>query len=366
MKKITVIHFVHTLYGGVANVVANLIAHQKKKGWKIVIAYVVYDKSFQKLVGEDVEYIKVEIRNYPGYFMCFGMKVKEIYDFYIKNHIGEKVICHIHNIQALGAFGNWTKIPLICTLHSLNGIDKSFRKRVSNKLYIIALKRLLKYDKQVTSVSKAIVKEYAKISNSQKIEIIYNGTKINPFLRKKQDKFTIGHVGNLSYAKGFDNVLYGFCNLPKEIRDNMQLFIAGNEDDFSLESIKTIAKKYGIINQIHYFGYVINAKKDFISMLDILILASRNEGLGLVQAEAMGYGIPVLGRDTGGICEILKDNYNGFVITSADDITERIQKLYEEKKLYLTFSKNALETYKEKFTQEIMCKLYDKKYQEIK
>lgn len=366
MESKIVIHFVHTLYGGVANVASNLIIHQKKMGWKIIVVYVIYDESFQKLVGNDVEYVRIKVKKYPGYFMCFGMKVKTIYDLYTKKYPNKKVICHVHNIQALGTFGNWKKIPLICTLHSLNGNEKSLRKRISNKLYVMALKKLLKYNKKITSVSKAIIKEYAKISNSESISVIYNGTEIDSTLRKKQNKFTIGHVGNLSYAKGFDIVLYGFCNIPKEIRNNMQLFVAGKEDDFTFETVKRIAEEYGVVDQVYCFGYVTNAKKDFISSLDVLILASRNEGLGLVQAEAMGYGIPVLGSDSGGICEILKDKYNGFVVSSSEDVARKIERLYKDKKLYMKFSKNALETYNSKFTQEIMCKLYDEKYLEIK
>ena len=53
--------------------------------------------------------------------------------------------------------------------------------------------------------------------------------------------------------------------------------------------------------------------------------ASRNEGLGLVQVEAMGYGIPVLGRDVGGITEILENGYNGFVIEDEYDLATKNQ-----------------------------------------
>ncbi len=366
MGNITVIHFIHTLFGGVANVAANLIIHQKKTGRKTIVAYVNYDESFPKLVGENTEYIKVELKNIPGYSMCFGMSIKGTYDSYIKKHVGEKVICHVHNIQALGAFGRWINIPIICTLHSLNGKEKSLRKEISNKLYLIALKRLLKNDKIVTSVSKAIIEEYAKIPEAEKISVIYNGTDIDVSDRNKQEKFTVGHVGNLSYAKGFDTVLYGFVQIPEEIRKNMKLLIAGKEGDFTFETVDKYAKEKGIEEQVQCYGYVANAKKDFISKLDLLILASRNEGLGLVQAEAMGYGIPVLGRNTGGICEILKDGYNGFVISSPGDVAKRIQLLYEKHELYDTFSENAKATYNSKFTQQVMCEAYDSKYLEIK
>ena len=365
MKKVTVIHFVHTLFGGVANVASNLILHQKEMGWKTVVVYVNYDPSFPVITGEDTVLLQTEMKNIPGLSMSFGMNVKEIYDSYTSEHPDENVVCHVHNIQALGAFGNWGRVPLICTLHSLNGKDGGIRKKISNYLYVIALKRLLKNKKPVTSVSQAIIDEYAKIPRAGDITVIHNGTIIDKEKRSKQEKFTIGHVGNLSYAKGWDTIFDGFCLIPEDIRKNMLLKAAGNEEDFTFQGIMEKAEENGVENQVECLGYVANAKEDFISTLDLLILASRNEGLGLVQAEAMGYGTPVLGRDTGGICEILKDRYNGFVIETPEDVAEKIQLLYKDKELYHTLSENALTTYSQGFTSEVMCSKYDEKYMKI-
>lgn len=365
MENITVIHFVHTLFGGVANVAANLIRYQKTLGWKTVVVYVNYDENYPLLVGKDTELVKFAEKDFPGFFMCFGMDVNKFYTRYKKGHPSENVVCHIHNIQALGAFGNWSKIPLICTLHSLNGRDKSIRKLISNKLYRTALMRLLKNKKKITSVSNAIVKEYAKIPNADSISVIYNGTEIDASKRNKQEKFVIGYVGNLSYAKGWDTVFEAFCKIPKEIRKNMILKAAGNEAEFTFDMIRKMAEDNGIEQQIECLGYVGNAKDEFISKLDVLVLASRNEGLGLVQIEAMGYGIPVLGRDVGGICEILKDDYNGFIILTSDGLAEKIQILYKDRMVYTKLSNNALATYNSKFTQKIMCEQYKKMYLEV-
>ena len=365
MKNITIIHFVHTLFGGVASVAANLIRYQKNLGWKTIVVYANYDDNFPLLVGKDTELIKYEPKNIPGFYMCFGMDVNKIYIEYKKAHPSEKIVCHIHNIQALGAFGNWAKIPIICTLHSLGGKEKSLRRKISNELYRIALIRLLKNKKEVTSVSKAIVKEYAKVPNADCISIIYNGTQVDVSKRNKQESFVIGHVGNLSTAKGWDTVLEAFCLIPDNIRKNIVLMAAGNEGDFTFDYIQKIAEEHGIKDQVHCLGYVGNAKDIFIPKLDILVLASRNEGFGLVQAEAMGYGIPVLGRDVGGICEILKDGYNGFVISTSKDLAKKIQLLYENDNKYFELSRNAIATYKTEFTQDIMCKRYTEKYNDL-
>lgn len=365
MSKITVIHFVHTLFGGVANVAANIINYEKSIGWKAVVVYANYDKSFVKLVGEDVELIKFQEKRIPGIYMCLGMDVGGIYFKYKKNHPQEKVICHVHNIQGLGALGNWRKVPLVCTLHSLNGGERDIRTRISEELYRIALIRLIRNNKPITSVSKAIVNKYARINNSAEIQIIYNGTYVDSSKRNKQNKFVIGHVGNLSYAKGWDTLFDAFCKIPPEIRKNMLLKAAGKEATFTFEQIKQLSKENGVSDQVSCLGYIGNAKEEFIPKIDVLVLASRNEGFGLVQVEAMGYGIPVLGRDTGGICEVLKDGYNGYVIESSNELAEKIQFLYENQNVYSELSQNARLTYLKTFTQKQMCESYISIYKRL-
>lgn len=159
--KITVIHFVHTLYGGVASVAANIINDMQKNGNKCVIAYSVYDPAIENMIDTPCEMIKVDAMNFPGSYMIFGMEIRKTYRYYCQKHKDEKVICHVHNIQALGSCGNWSDIPLICTLHSLCGDEQNVRLKISNMLYTFALKRLIRYNKKITSVSKAIVDYYA-------------------------------------------------------------------------------------------------------------------------------------------------------------------------------------------------------------
>ncbi|MFR5747963.1 MAG: glycosyltransferase, partial [Thomasclavelia spiroformis] len=73
----------------------------------------------------------------------------------------------------------------------------------------------------------------------------------------------------------------------------------------------------------------------------------------------------VLGRNTGGICEVLNDGYNGFVINDEKDLCDKIIMLYENKKVYSYLSKNALITYQEKFTSKIIMEKYSQIYSEM-
>lgn len=232
-------------------------------------------------------------------------------------------------------------------------------------LYTFALKRLIRYNKKITSVSRAIVDYYANSIDKRKIEVIYNGCFIDINKRSKQQKFIIGHVGNLSMAKGWDTLFNAFVLLPDDQKKEMRLMAAGKETEmFSYEKMNQLISKNNLCGLVECLGYISCAKDTFIPQLDILVLASRNEGLGLVQVEAMGYGIPVLGRDVGGITEILEDGYNGFVIKDEYDLAQKISLLATDKELYKRLSVNARATYESKFTLEKMCDEYKNLYYE--
>lgn len=366
-KKITIIHFVYTLYGGVANVAAGLINYQNSIGIKTILAYCNYDSAIESQLEYNCEKIKVEIPNFPGSSMIFGMKVLKTYEKYKKCHPDEFIIVHVHNIQTLGFFSNWKRIPIICTLHGFNCPQKSIRKYFSDYLYRSTISKLLKYRKQITAVSRAIVEseECKKIKGRENIKIIHNFSQVDLKDKIKHKTFNIGHVGDLSYEKGWDTLWSAYKLFSKEDMKSIVLYAAGKEAEYTALSLSEEVKKLGIQNSVYYEGYVANAKKDFISKLDILVLASRNEGLGLVQIEAMGYGIPVLGRNTGGICEVLKDGYNGFVINDEVDLYNRIKELYNDKELYDRLSSNALSTYTQNFTFDIVMKKYESVYNSL-
>lgn len=89
---------------------------------------------------------------------------------------------------------------------------------------------------------------------------------------------------------------------------------------------------------------------------DILLNTSDYEGLPVSMMEAMSAGIPCIGRDVGGVSEIIQDGYNGFLClnsATAENISELILKYHHlprEYKQYL--HQNAFSTWEEKFNSK--------------
>jgi len=55
-----------------------------------------------------------------------------------------------------------------------------------------------------------------------------------------------------------------------------------------------------------------------LSVMDLFVLSSIHEGLGLAILEALSCGLPVVASDTGGIYSIIKDNVTGLLVPPRD------------------------------------------------
>lgn len=82
---------------------------------------------------------------------------------------------------------------------------------------------------------------------------------------------------------------------------------------------------------------------------DIVIQKSTREGFGIVVTEAMWKNKPVIGGKGTGIGLQIKNNKNGFLVSSAEEISDLIIKLMKDKNLRGKIGTQAHKTVKEKF-----------------
>ena len=74
----------------------------------------------------------------------------------------------------------------------------------------------------------------------------------------------------------------------------------------------------------------------------------------------MSCGIPSVVTNVGGLPEVTKDNYNGFVIKNYDykDFAKKILILINDKSIYTKFSTNSFNRFKSNFSVNKMINSY--------
>jgi Glycosyltransferase len=114
-----------------------------------------------------------------------------------------------------------------------------------------------------------------------------------------------GYMGRLEAAKGIAPLLEAFtaAALPQA-----ELWVAGNGKP---EVVEPLRQRYAQA-PVRFLGRM--APRDFYPHIDVMVVPSVwNEPLGMVVAEALAFGKPVIGSRRGGIPEMIRDGENGLL-----------------------------------------------------
>jgi len=128
------------------------------------------------------------------------------------------------------------------------------------------------------------------------------------------------------------------------LMSKIDFYLAGGGD--LLEKIKNQAP-----NNLKVLGW--QDAKSILSIADILLSTSENEGMPIALIEAQLAGIPVVATNVGSVSEVVINNKTGFVCSKSNaELIKAISTLAESKSLRIKFGKygkaNALKIFSEK------------------
>ncbi len=135
----------------------------------------------------------------------------------------------------------------------------------------------------------------------------------------------IGQVGAFVKLKRHDVLLAAFEVACQQL-DNLRLILVGEGPE--RKRIEEMSRNRGLEGRVVFTGYVERAIDYFQQVIDINVLASVEEGLGLVLLQGSACGLPNIGADCTGIREAIRDNETGFLFRE-DDVNELAARIVE-------------------------------------
>jgi glycosyltransferase involved in cell wall biosynthesis len=133
--------------------------------------------------------------------------------------------------------------------------------------------------------------------------------------------FRILFVGRLVERKGVTHLIEAVRCLPADLRARLTVIGDGPERAALSEQVRGS----GLDGRVDFRGRVPeSALREAYAASDVLVLPSivdargDTEGLGVVLLEAMSYGVPVVGSDSGGITDIIENGESGLLVPPAD------------------------------------------------
>ena len=181
----------------------------------------------------------------------------------------------------------------------------------------------------------------------------YNCLKGNP---------TLGIIARLSEEKGHLVLFFSFRQLIKEYAQARLLVVGSGRKETEL---KDWVKAAGLTAQIIFLGNI-GELKSLFKILDVSVLPSTIEGLGISILEAQANGVPVVASSIGGITEIIKDRETGILVKPADpdELYRAIRLVLEDTLLRAKIVNNAKQQIKERFNLEKMIEQVESVYSE--
>ncbi|MHC1749549.1 MAG: glycosyltransferase family 4 protein [Cellulosilyticaceae bacterium] len=337
-----------------------------------------YKKKSQGLLGYISGYLR---KNYYNHFY------KEIYN-YIKqdilknNYKDNEVLIHQHDFISGYKLSKTLskKYKQVFTNHT--GEFLFLKKLPFNKEFIRLLTKHFDY---VISPSEEL-NQFEGIRDKNTFSYIPNGVDIAQFapvnkeeidnLRKAYgiplEKVVILCPRRWAPTKGIIYLVEAIEILVNQYGENnfVVAFVGNDYEDYPeyRNTIRDFIKQNKLENYILLMGNLPYEKMSEITKAcDIVVIPSLMEAVSLSMLESMACGKIVIGSNTGGIPQVIKDGQNGILCEKANskDLAKKLKENIININTLENIKEQAIETVKLKYTWEVIAKRVDTIYKQV-
>lgn len=350
--------------GGIGVYVTSLARGLKKKGHKVIVASSGGELE-HLLKSYAIEHIHLPIdtsSEIGPHVMIAAMKLlkvarkENIQIIHAQTRVSQVISHYVEK---------FSKAIFVTTCHGF------FKRRL--------IRRLLPcWGHRVIAISDAVREHLVntmKISKN-KIELIYNG--IDTFSLKRDyskeelsqirkefnltGNLIIGITARISTVKGHTYLLRAMPKIIESIA-SAQLLIVGSGNSRYEKELHHMCKKLNIEQSVVFHPGVRNVYKA-LSVMDVFVLPSIQEGLGLSLLEALAMGLPVIASDVGGIHSVIKHQENGILLAPKDHnaLANAVIRLLKDRDYAKALGQRGIQTVNEKFTLDKMVEKTEQFY----
>ena len=287
--------------GGVESVVMNYyrnIDHEK-----IQYDFIVDDDSTNTDMQNEIENLGGRVITVPAYQKQFAYQ-KALYELFRKNNY-PIVYSHLNTLSVFPLFAAWRAGIKIRVAHNHSTAGKGEFKRNIMKYSLRPFAKL--FPTHLCACSR-FAGEWLfgkSAMNSGRVKVWQNAIDISRFTYnesirndirrelKLENKFVVGHAGRFMKQKNHSFLIDIFNEIHKRRSDSV-LLLAGNGP--LMDSIKDKVFRLGLKDSVIFMGDV-HGMGRYYQAMDIFILPSLYEGLGMVAVEAQVSCLPVICSD---------------------------------------------------------------------
>ena len=186
-------------------------------------------------------------------------------------------------------------------------------------------------------------------------------------LKWNNGEFLVGVVGEITKRKGQEFLVKAIPSLIKAI-PHLRVVMVGrfSEQDPYVKQIRQYLSENGLEYTTQVIGIRDNVE-DFLTAMNVSIVPSLEEPLGLAAIESQSVGTPVIVSETGGLTEVVNDEMSGLIVPmgNSDAISQAIIRLSQDVKLQRRLSFHGQEKVAGTFSPEILVPQVESIYENL-
>lgn len=360
----------HLNVGGITSYVLTLAKGLKQKGHNIYLASS-GGELLLKFMEAGIIYIPIPIKTKSEVSLKILASMFKLSKAIKQNHI-DIMHSHSHTTQVLGCLlKRNTGVAHISTCHGF------FKPRLFRKMFPC-------WRDKVIAISEAVsdhLREDFGVSE-ENIRVIHNGIDVdrfkNPCLSGRQENLDIkielrknlglgkgsvvGIIARLSDVKGHIYLIRAMKTVLEKMPEAQLLIVGEGKME---KQLVNLTKSLNIEKNVFFVPKISNTN-EVLSIMDLFVMPSLKEGLGLALMEAMAAGVAVIGSEVGGIKTLIQNGFNGILVKPADTagLSCAILDLLSDTAKRQLFSNNARIFIEQNFSQEKMVSETEEVYRE--
>ncbi len=209
-----------------------------------------------------------------------------------------------------------TGIPVVATAHS-----QHFQPHWYLNDFVIAnSSSTLQFQRRVNRISKnktRMVHCFVDVERFSQVDDHWRRGIRNQWHMEPEQK-VIGIIGDVVPYKGHKYLFHALPELVSKFPD-LKLVVIGrfNRDEPFTRKLRRFQLEHGLERRVKWIGRRDNIHQ-IMKALDVVVIPSLVESMGMVALEAMAAGRPVVAASTGGLKDLIQHDFNGLLVKRHD------------------------------------------------
>ena len=277
-----------------------------------------------------------------------------------RTHFEGKIDLVIDEVHGIPFFTPWyvkeKKVALVCEVAGdlwikMFGLLLGTIGRMIEIFYLRFAYSTVPFIAISNSVEKDLVRNGVNRKNIAVIPVGVSIPRILPKINREKNP-TIIFLGRVSKSKGIGDIISVMNKLS--LKYEVKMWVCGRQDVSYKKELHGLVRKNNLDSKITFFDYITEKEKfDLLSKSWILLHPSKTEGWGINVIEANSMGVPAVGYNVPGLQDSVRNGETGLLTkeNSIDGLTEMIERLIIDTKLYKKLSEEAVK-WSKNFTWE--------------